>query len=84
MHYIYVLRSNKDNELYIGSTNNLKRRFREHNDGQVPSTKSRKPFELVYYEAYKAESDARNREKQLKLRGRVRNGLIKRLSESLL
>ncbi|MEX2341008.1 MAG: GIY-YIG nuclease family protein [Candidatus Paceibacterota bacterium] len=39
MFYIYVLKSLKDNELYIGSTSNLKRRFVEHNAGDVKSTK---------------------------------------------
>ncbi|PIP86248.1 hypothetical protein COV42_01790 [Candidatus Campbellbacteria bacterium CG11_big_fil_rev_8_21_14_0_20_44_21] len=46
MFYLYILRSRKDKELYIGSTNNLKRRPEEHNSGKVPSTKPRIPFEL--------------------------------------
>ncbi|MBU4511303.1 hypothetical protein KJ830_09700 [bacterium] len=50
----------------------------------VISTKSRRPFELIYYEAYKSEKDARNREKQLKLRSRAFAQLKKRISESLL
>jgi len=44
--------------LYIGSTNDLRRRFKEYNDGKVYSTKARRPFEIVYYEAYKIEADA--------------------------
>jgi putative endonuclease len=50
MFYVYVLKSEKDGNLYIGSTNDLGRRLNEHNNGLVFSAKSRKPFELVYYE----------------------------------
>ena len=84
MFYTYVLRSKKDGELYIGSTNNLSRRFKEHNTGQVQSTKSRYPLMLVYYEAYSAEDDAREREHQLKSRGQARHQLLKRVRRSLL
>ena len=83
MFYIYVLKSKKDQQLYIGSTNDLKRRFKEHNNGEVFSTKPRRPFELVYYEAYKAEGDARNREKKLKLRSRAFTQLKKRIEKSV-
>ena len=47
MYYVYILKSLKDNNLYIGRTNNFLRRFKEHNSGKVPSTKSRKPFILL-------------------------------------
>lgn len=84
MFYVYILKSKKDNNFYIGSTNDLKRRINEHNSGLVFSTKSRMPFELVYYEAYKAEGDARKREKSLKLRSRAFAQLKKRINESVL
>lgn len=58
--------------------------MKEHNNGLVFSTKSRIPFELVYYEAFKAEHDARHREKNLKLRSRAFAQLRKRIRESLL
>ncbi|MBL7130633.1 MAG: GIY-YIG nuclease family protein [Candidatus Omnitrophica bacterium] len=83
MFYVYLLKSNKDNELYIGFTNNLKRRVKEHNNGLVSSTKSRKPLELIYFEAYKSEKDARLREKNLKLRSRAFTQLRKRIVASL-
>jgi putative endonuclease len=83
MFYVYVIRSNKDNKLYIGCTNNLKRRFAEHNSGQSKATKGRRPFELVYYEAYKAKQDAVHREKMLKLRATALGQLKRRLKNSL-
>ncbi len=83
MVYVYVLKSEKDGNLYIGSTNDLRRRFQEHNTGRVASTKNRRPFELVYYEAYKADADARHREQNLKLRSRTFEQLKKRIEHSL-
>jgi putative endonuclease len=83
MFYVYVLKSLKDEELYIGSTNNLKRRLKEHQNGESFPTKLRRPFELIYYEAYKNEKDARLREQALKLRGNARRFLKERLRESL-
>lgn len=82
MNYTYILKSKKDSQLYLGSTTDLKKRLKEHNDGKVFSTKSRKPFELVYYEAYKSESDARKRESSLKLRSRAFTQLKKRITDS--
>ncbi len=66
MYYVYVLRSEKDNNLYIGSTSDLKRRLREHNSGKVASTKNRLPFKLLFYEAYETKLIGEKREKYLK------------------
>jgi len=84
MFYVYIIKSKKDSKLYTGSTNDLKQRFKEHNDGKVKSTKSRIPFELIYYEAYISEKDARVREHNLKLRANALNQLKKRIKNSLL
>ena len=53
MWYVYILRSIKDNNLYIGSTNNVEVRLKQHNSGEVTSTKSRIPFTLETYFAVK-------------------------------
>ena len=66
MYYTYILRSLIDNKLYSGYTDNLKRRFQDHNSGKVESTKHRKPFILIYYEAYLHQQDATSREKFFK------------------
>lgn len=83
MFYLYVLKSFVDNKLYIGSTNDLKRRFKEHNTGQNKSTKPRAPFELVYYEAYKSKKDATTRERKLKQFKNSYSELKKRIENSL-
>jgi len=82
MYYVYILKSKKDNLLYTGSANDLKKRFILHNSGKVSSTKNRIPLELIYYEAYKSEKDARSREQKLKLRANALYQLKKRIINS--
>ncbi len=66
MYYVYVLRSLKDNSLYVGYTTDLKQRFLSHQKGKNFSTKSKLPLELIFYEAYLEKSDAKRRELYLK------------------
>lgn len=66
MIYVYVLRSFSDGLLYTGCTRDLRARVSLHNAGRVPSTKDRRPFELIYYEACLHELDAFRRENYLK------------------
>ena len=65
MGYTYVLRC-ADGVWYIGSTEDLRRRMKEHADGHVATTKHRRPTELLYYEACRSVEAARDRETQLK------------------
>ncbi len=65
MYYVYVLLLN-NNDLYKGSTDDLKRRFKEHQFGKVESTRNYRPLKLILYEAYLLKSDAERREKFLK------------------
>lgn len=83
MYYVYVLKSHKNEELYIGYTNDLKRRFVEHNEGKNISTKYKTPFKLVYYEAYQSQSDAKYREKQLKRHSQAYVALKQRIANSI-
>lgn len=64
--YTYVLESSKDDNRYIGITNDLKRRLEEHNKGVNKSTKYRRPFHLIYFEACLDKDDAMQREEYLK------------------
>ncbi|MDO8585152.1 MAG: GIY-YIG nuclease family protein [bacterium] len=67
--YVYVLESLKDGKRYIGFTNNLRRRFEEHQKGQSFSTKYRLPFKLIYFEACTNRDDAVRREEYFKSTG---------------
>jgi putative endonuclease len=66
MWYTYLLQSRKDKHWYTGCTTDLRKRFREHNNGLSLSTKGRGPFDLIYYEASLIKNDAFAREKYLK------------------
>ncbi len=84
MFYFYMIQSKKKpTEIYTGSTNNLRSRFFEHNQGKVSSTKRYMPWRLVYYEAYLSEKDARVREQKFKRHGKGNIELKKRLRYSL-
>ncbi|KKQ77497.1 MAG: Excinuclease ABC C subunit domain protein [Parcubacteria group bacterium GW2011_GWC1_38_6] len=83
MFFVYILKSKKDDKLYIGCTNDLRKRIREHNLGLVRSTSPRKPFYLVYYEAYLSKQDAFRREHNLKLRAKTLRQLKNRIDDSL-
>jgi putative endonuclease len=64
--FTYVLRSKKDSKLYIGWTNDLKHRLKQHNLGVVEATKYRIPLELIYFEACSQKEKAIKREKYFK------------------
>ena len=72
--YVYLIRNKETNRLYLGYTNNLKRRLTEH--------KNKNP-ELIYCEVYKNERDARNRERKLKQKGQSIRWLKQRIKYSL-
>ena len=65
-YYVYVLQSEKNQDLYVGYTSDLKARLKRHNDGFNVSTKPYRPWQLIHYEAYCNENDAKRREKYLK------------------
>ena len=65
-YFTYVLRSDNDKNLYIGWTDNLKKRLEKHKKGLVISTKVRRPLKLIYFEGCLDKKKAILREKQLK------------------
>jgi putative endonuclease len=65
-YYTYVLYSDKNKSLYIGSTNDLEKRFSQHNKGKVASTKPYRPYRLIYVEEFATKAEALEREKELK------------------
>jgi putative endonuclease len=84
MFIVYVLQSKKDASFYIGFTSNIQRRIDEHNAGSSLSTKSKRPWELIYCEIYRSRKDAAQREIKLKghknawlkLKERIRNSIF--------
>ena len=64
--YVYVLRSRRNKWFYIGLTNDVQRRLREHNRGYNRSTKGKGPFDLLHVEGFSGRPSARAREEYLK------------------
>ena len=64
--FVYVIRSEKDGRFYVGMTENIQRRLKEHNSGRTRSTKGYRPWRVVFTEEYPNRTEARKREKYLK------------------
>jgi putative endonuclease len=82
---IYILKSFKDDNLYIGCTSDLQKRLREHNSGRVGSTKNRRPLKLIFFEKYSDKYEAYNKEKfyktargkrEVKSKINIRSGIV--------
>ena len=78
-YYVYILKSQKDERFYIGSTSDVDKRIEFHNSSRARYTKRYQPWVLIYIEEYESRGEALRREKELK---RVKN--IKRILEELL
>lgn len=66
MYYVYILQSRKDKSYYTGFTENLKQRLKEHNYGTADYSKSKTPFELIWFCTFKDKKKAPDFEKYLK------------------
>lgn len=62
MYFVYILQSLKDSRTYIGYSNDVERRFKEHNSGRVKATKYRKPLKILFIEEFATEQEAKRRE----------------------
>ena len=79
MYYVYLI-MNESRDKYIGYTSDLKRRVKQHKEGQSKYTSSKdRNWKLVYYEAYPTKDLAIKRESILKRNGSMRRHLYKRL-----
>ena len=65
MWYVYFL-DLSNGDIYVGSTNDLKRRFSSHQAGDVPSTRAYRPAILKSYVAVETEGHARELESYFK------------------
>lgn len=79
MYYVYFIRSRKDDSVYIGYTNELSKRLKQHNKGKTKSLRSKLPLDLIYYEVYFDKIIARKREIQLKKSWNEKEIILKRL-----
>ncbi|MCX5702242.1 MAG: GIY-YIG nuclease family protein [Candidatus Omnitrophica bacterium] len=66
MFYVYAIKSQCHNRIYVGLTQDIETRIKEHNSGKTKSTKYYKPWVLFYKEALNSRLEARKREKELK------------------
>ena len=82
--YMYILKCS-DGSYYTGSTKDLKRRIRQHQNGEGANhTKKHLPIELVYYEEFSRIDEAFYREKQIQGWGREKKeALISANSQKL-
>ena len=65
-YFVYILRSQKESSYYIGHTRDLDSRLQRHNQGRVKYTKSKRPWDLVYFEEYPDRARAMAREQEIK------------------
>jgi putative endonuclease len=79
MNYFYVPESEADQSWYYGSTSDLVARLKMHNAGRVKSTKSKKPYKVIYYEAYSSLKLAKRREQNIKNNWAAKAELKKRI-----
>ncbi len=82
MYYVYILKSLRDGGFYVGKSEILKDRIKQHARGEVKSTKDRRPLVLVYFEASNSSKDANHREIYLKtawgkryIKNRIKNDI---------
>lgn len=66
MHFVYILKSLKDNTRYVGLTENIKKRIKEHNDGESGYTKGHRPWKLIWCCIFSNKIKAGEFEKYLK------------------
>ena len=76
MYYLYILKSAVHNWHYIGSTNDTEKRLKEHNAGKTKSTKTYRPFTIVYRESFEDRTSARKREIYLKKNYKAREEIF--------
>jgi len=66
MCWLYILKNEETSRYYIGSTNNLEERLKQHKRGSTRTTRVLKTYKLVYSEEFDNIAEARNREFKLK------------------
>ena len=84
MWIVYLIQHTILKQIYIGLTDDLKRRIKEHNAKGIKfTTRNQGEWILIYAEAYRSKQDAQDRERKLKQYGQSKQRLLKRISQSL-
>ncbi len=79
MYYLYILKSAVKDWHYIGTSDNVEKRLREHNTGKTRSTKAYKPFIIIYTESFLDKTSARKREIFLKKNYKARSEILSKI-----
>jgi len=66
LYTVYAIKSLLKQYIYVGLTNNLARRFEQHNKGYESTTKPYRPYKIIYIEDFPDRISARKKEKYLK------------------
>lgn len=66
MFFVYILYSEKDKNLYVGCTSDVKKRYEKHTKGHIQATKHRQPLALIHTESFENKTEAFQRERFLK------------------
>jgi len=81
MWHTYILKSVGKRWYYVGSSNDIGRRIKEHNAGRVSSTKGHIPLELMYKKEFEHEYEARSYEKMLKDKRRAKEAIVREIEK---
>ena len=82
MFTLYIIQSASSKRKYIGITHDVQNRLREHNSGEVRSTKAYKPWIIAHVEQFSDKTSARKREIFLKKNAKARLELFENLAPS--
>jgi len=77
--FVYILESELDGSFYIGQTSNLENRLKRHNDGRNRSTKTKRPWKIVYFEKVNSRSEAIKLEQKIK--SQKKRELVRKIEE---
>lgn len=78
---VYFLKAEKKKWYYVGSTNDMQRRYAEHMSGKVAATKPNRPLAIVYTEECNSEADARAFEKRIKSQRLLKEQIIRTIEQ---
>jgi putative endonuclease len=78
---VYILKSVNKNWYYVGSTNSIERRLKEHQSGKSKSTKPYLPIELVFRKEFLTEREARGYERKLKQKRVEKETIIRQIKD---